>query len=230
MKRRISARPSYEVAGEGDLQSLAYVDPDFYNMNKEMASMKDQYKGWETHEVNHNRDPRYEEVKAGGIQVKALVNNVPDIYMNEEIANMIDSSKNLEALRGNYASNNQPIRRKLANDSFNTNGCNGYYPVIYKNGYDFRELIGKCLDGSCPYNGNIGCWDTARVTNMARAFRGQSDFNEDISFWTTAQVTYMNFMFEGTKFNQDISYWDTESVTMMNGMFASSFFNQPIGV
>ena len=38
----------------------------------------------------------------------------------------------------------------------------------------------------------IGAWDTRRVTNMFRMFRGAYKFNQAISAWDTSKVTDMN--------------------------------------
>ena len=41
----------------------------------------------------------------------------------------------------------------------------------------FQKLVRNCVvDGDCPY-GKIECWDTSRVTNMARAFYELEEFN-----------------------------------------------------
>ena len=53
-----------------------------------------------------------------------------------------------------------------------------------------------------------------------QGFGGQSTFNGDIGNWNTAQVTDMGYMFDTTSaFNQDIGSWNTEKVTSMFFMF-----------
>ncbi|WP_052501723.1 BspA family leucine-rich repeat surface protein, partial [Thiomicrospira microaerophila] len=60
--------------------------------------------------------------------------------------------------------------------------------------------------------------DTSQVTNMADLFRGSAEnpntFNGDIGYWNTANVTDMRWMFyEAEAFNHDIGGWDTSNVT-----------------
>ena len=63
---------------------------------------------------------------------------------------------------------------------------------------------------------HISYWDTSKVTNMYRVFKGKSSFNDDISGWNTSRVTDMRSMFDGaTAFNQPIGDWDTSEVTSM---------------
>ena len=86
--------------------------------------------------------------------------------------------------------------------------------------------------------GNIGDWDTSKVTNMSYMFSAgdgtkylESNFNQPIGDWDTQNVTMMSAMFNGaSQFNQPIGEWDTSKVTTMRGMFnRASQFNQPIG-
>ena len=97
------------------------------------------------------------------------------------------------------------------------------------------------FEGAYAFNGDIGGWNTAQVTNMSGMFAGRSrrwpysdlhtSFNQDIGGWNTAKVTNMSGMFAlATAFNQNIGNWNTASVTNMSGMFSrASSFNQDIG-
>ena len=80
------------------------------------------------------------------------------------------------------------------------------------------------------FNGDIGEWNTASVTNMQGMFLGATSFNQDIGNWNTVAVTNMSEMFGSlsgffnkTSFNQDIGNWNTASVTDMSYMFGSSY-------
>ena len=84
------------------------------------------------------------------------------------------------------------------------------------------------------FNGDIGGWNTASVTNMSYMFAGDrvvTPFNQDIGNWNTASVTTMEGMFwEATSFNQDIGRWNTALVEDMSWMFTrATSFNQNIG-
>ena len=46
--------------------------------------------------------------------------------------------------------------------------------------------------GKSTFNGDIGSWNTAQVTNMRAMFSSASAFNQDIGSWNTAQVTDMD--------------------------------------
>ena len=74
--------------------------------------------------------------------------------------------------------------------------------------------------------GNIGGWNTEKITDMSGMFRRETTFNEDIGGWNTSNVTNMSDMFEGAiNFNKHIGGWNTSNVTNMAGMFwrATSF-------
>ena len=81
------------------------------------------------------------------------------------------------------------------------------------------------------FNGNIGAWNTARVSIMHAMFRATA-FNQDIGKWNVASVSTMGQMFQqsATTFNVNIGSWNTASVTNMWQMFYSATaFNQDIG-
>jgi surface protein len=91
--------------------------------------------------------------------------------------------------------------------------------------------------GLATFNGDIGSWDTAAVTNVAEMFLGASAFNQDIGNWNTGAVTDMRRMFDDggaaarMTFNQDLSKWNTGAVTNMYQMFfgVASFNNGETG-
>ena len=64
-----------------------------------------------------------------------------------------------------------------------------------------------------------------------QGFGDKSTFNGDIGNWNTEKVTDMGSMFyKASAFDQDIGNWNTEKVTDMYGMFYSaSAFNHDIG-
>ena len=77
--------------------------------------------------------------------------------------------------------------------------------------------------------GDVGLWDTSRVTDMAYLFAYDDNFNEDLSLWNTSKVTDMEGMFKLTYFNSDLSEWDTSRVTSMKSMFEQAYsFNGDI--
>ena len=100
--------------------------------------------------------------------------------------------------------------------------------VTDMNGWNGTSLQG--FVGKTTFNGDIGSWNTAQVTNMNVMFYQASAFNQDIGRWNTAQVTSMESMFHSASaFNQDIGSWNTEKVTDMLAMFLyASAFNQDI--
>ncbi|CAL6352472.1 unnamed protein product [Bathycoccus prasinos] len=74
--------------------------------------------------------------------------------------------------------------------------------------------------GRSTFNGDIGSWNTEKVTNMYAIFYQASSFNRDIAGWDTSQVTTVQEMFHSANsFNQDIGGWDTLEVTNMYRMF-----------
>ena len=100
--------------------------------------------------------------------------------------------------------------------------------VTDMSGIDGISLQG--FGGKSTFKGDIGSWNTEKVTNMYYMFWSASAFNHDIGSWNTAQVTDMNGMFfDASAFNQDIGGWNTGKVTSMSGMFReASVFNQDI--
>lgn len=108
-------------------------------------------------------------------------------------------------------------------------------PNIEANNCGFANLVKACLDedgemsDSCPYEGNISCWDTSEITNMRTAFKGQSKFNKPLC-WETGSVTDMYQMFkEATAFDKDVNHWDVSNVKYTMEMFyGASAFNKPL--
>ena len=88
---------------------------------------------------------------------------------------------------------------------------------------------GFALRNTFNFNGDIGSWNTGKVTNMGYMFAYASAFNGDIGNWNTSRVTSMGSMFYyASAFNQDIGSWNTEKVTYMGSMFyyASAFAHE----
>jgi surface protein len=102
--------------------------------------------------------------------------------------------------------------------------------VTDMSGYDYPDYQGFG-DGRSTFNGDIGNWNTAQVTNMRSMFNSASAFNQDIGNWNIEKVTTMQGMFtRASSFNQDIGNWNTAQVTYMRDMFYSaSAFDQDIG-
>ena len=80
------------------------------------------------------------------------------------------------------------------------------------------------------FNGDLGSWDTAKVTNLNNMFFGAASFNRDISGWNTSKATAMLAMFAGAEaFDGDISGWNVASVANMKEMFkGASAFNRDL--
>jgi surface protein len=78
--------------------------------------------------------------------------------------------------------------------------------------------------------GDIKGWDTSRVTNMRKLFRGRRHFNDDISGWNVGNVTDMCSMFWCARlFNQPLNKWDVKNVRDFSLMFyGATSFNQPL--
>jgi len=80
----------------------------------------------------------------------------------------------------------------------------------------FLNLFRSCTN----FNGNIGNWNTANVTNMSSMFQSATNFNQNIGNWNTLSVTIMDSMFRSaTNFNQDLNDWNVQNVTNMSLMF-----------
>ena len=101
--------------------------------------------------------------------------------------------------------------------------------VTDMSGFDGTSCQG--FGNKTTFNGDIGSWNTEKVTDMDSMFTSAYAFNQDIGNWNTAQVNSMNGMFWAAfAFNQDIGNWNTAQVNSMNGMFReASAFNQDIG-
>ena len=81
----------------------------------------------------------------------------------------------------------------------------------------------------CPFNQNIGGWDTSSVTDMSGMFGGNTVFNQNIGGWDTSKVASFASMFQGaTSFNQNLgSNFVTSVATSLSSMFggATAFNN-----
>jgi len=78
--------------------------------------------------------------------------------------------------------------------------------------------------------GDIGHWDTSKVTNMNRVFYRAQSFNQPLNNWNVSNVTNMYGMFwNATAFNQPLNHWNVSNVTNMGRMFwNATAFNQPL--
>jgi surface protein len=84
--------------------------------------------------------------------------------------------------------------------------------------------IYKGFGNRTAFNGDIGSWNTAQVTDMYEMFYKASAFNQDIGSWNTAQVTNMEWMFyKASAFNHNISSWiGPAATTVQTMMFAGA--------
>ncbi|MGB0521971.1 MAG: BspA family leucine-rich repeat surface protein [Flammeovirgaceae bacterium] len=87
------------------------------------------------------------------------------------------------------------------------------------------------FSGATAFNGAIGNWNTATITDMSDLFYGATAFNQPLGSWNTAAVTTMNNMFrEASSFNQAIGDWDVGEATRLLDMFTdASAFDQNLG-
>ena len=120
----------------------------------------------------------------------------------------------------------------LGNQRRMLDDCGGERPLVGAN-VNFEEVVARCIGkdtSECPYDGNIGCWNTSLVTDMTRAFSWQEEFNEPIGLWDLSSVTDTTNMFRmASSFNQPLDNWNVSNVEYMVGMFAfANSFNQPL--
>jgi surface protein len=140
-----------------------------------------------------------------------------------------DAHKELGILNSDQAPNEQMMG---ARELVDTAGCEDYHPLVGAD-VNFQELIADCFhyeDNSCPYEAELGCWDTSQITDMQGAFKYTYSFNEPIDSWNTSAVTDMSGMFQfAYEFNQPLDSWDITAVKDMNHMFYCAYaFNQPL--
>lgn len=70
------------------------------------------------------------------------------------------------------------------------------------------------------FYGPISGWDTSKVTDMSRLFKGAKYLDDDISRWDVSNVTDIEGMFSGAlNFNQSIGTWKSGNVTDIRFMF-----------
>jgi surface protein len=83
------------------------------------------------------------------------------------------------------------------------------------------NIVMENMFRGCPFNQNIGSWNTQRVTSLRLMFFGNFSFNQNIGSWNTSNVTNMSSMFNGaTAFNQDIGGWNVSNVTNFTSFMA----------
>lgn len=84
-------------------------------------------------------------------------------------------------------------------------------------------MFGRCT----RFNGNIGNWQTSKVTSFHQMFYDASQFEgAGMQSWSVGSSTIFKAMFYGaTSFNADISSWDVSQASDLSLMFyrASSF-------
>ena len=104
--------------------------------------------------------------------------------------------------------------------------------------YELRKAVDDCLaedsvNGQCTTwaaksgLGVMSEWNTTKITNMERLFKGRRQFNADISGWDVRNVKTMREMFmNAIEFQRDISQWEFATNTNKENMFknARSFF------
>lgn len=84
-------------------------------------------------------------------------------------------------------------------------------------------MFGRCT----RFNGNIGAWQTSKVTTFHQMFYDASQFEgAGMQNWAVGSSASFKAMFYGaTSFNVDLSSWDVSQASDMSLMFyrASSF-------
>jgi surface protein len=146
---------------------------------------------------------------------------------SHDSATVLDSSMDLGILDSNRFPTKKIVRRGLLD-------CGGDHPVVAAD-VNFKELVRSCLYNDpvyvdCPYDAELGCWNTSQVTDMSQAFKDVVNFNQPIDSWDTSANTDMSDMFLGAEsFNQPINSWKTSAVIDMGSMFwYAKSFNQPV--
>ncbi|MDA7838788.1 BspA family leucine-rich repeat surface protein [bacterium] len=104
--------------------------------------------------------------------------------------------------------------------------------------YELRKAVDDCLEED-PVNGQctswaaksglgvMSTWNTEKITNMERLFKGRRQFNADISGWDVHNVKTMREMFmNAIEFKGDISQWEFATNMNKENMFknARAFF------
>lgn len=76
---------------------------------------------------------------------------------------------------------------------------------------------------SNPHNyfGEVEKWDTSRVTDMSRLFKGRV-FDRDISGWDVSRVEDMTEMFLDSTFSGDLRAWNVARVKKFDRMFSGT--------
>ena len=88
---------------------------------------------------------------------------------------------------------------------------------------NIRDLVNGYTDSSHAC-GDIGDWNTSRVTTLSETFRGARSFNGDLSNWDVSKVTslYRTFYEAFWGFNGDLSNWDVSKVTSLYQTFGNA--------
>jgi surface protein len=103
-------------------------------------------------------------------------------------------------------------------------------PILVQRHADLKEANNDLLshvrewiqnkDAALAKHGQIGLWDTSKVTSMAFLFQDEAAFNDNLSAWDLARVENTTKMFSGAlQFTSDLSAWDVSQVAAASHMF-----------
>ena len=145
-----------------------------------------------------------------------------------DVTNMSGMFKDMTALTSLDASNFDTAKvtnmaymfyKTLALTTLNVGDFNTENVTSFYNMFSTDSNTGGLLTGL-----DVSKWDTAKVTNMAGMFRGQSLLTTlNVSSFNTANVTDMHYMFNGVPAAVlDVEGFNTSKVTNMAGMFGTT--------
>lgn len=112
-------------------------------------------------------------------------------------------------------------------------GTTEYVQVFTANGSNITSWGGDVFPSPPKFSGlhNVPSYWPSNWTSMRLLFDGEAGFNDsNITLWDTSNVVDMSYCFNGaTSFNQNISSWNTSNVVSMEFMFkGATSFNQSI--